>query len=175
MSIQAGPQGFPPARRIEGSPPVSAVVAGICALLGGLVGLVWVQMGLAGLRAVDKMRDPKVDIDWDGRQLENQLELGIGAVFVVLLGLGGVLLLARRAAGLTMVTIGSGLGFFACVGPLIVEDDLALKGIHAGLAVGCVLILVTALLPATDRWIESGKNAQLMPVHTPRSPVPPYN
>ncbi|GEM29417.1 hypothetical protein NN3_04240 [Nocardia neocaledoniensis NBRC 108232] len=151
------------------------MVAGICALLGGLVGFVWVQMGLSGLWVVEEIRDPKVDIDWDGRQLENQLELGIGAVFVVLLGLGGVLLLARRAAGLTMVTVGSGLGFFACVGPLIVEDDLLLKGVHAGLAVGCVLILVTALLPATDHWIESRKNAQLMPVHTPRSPVPPYN
>ncbi|MEV0334728.1 hypothetical protein [Nocardia sp. NPDC050717] len=140
-----------------------------------MLGLVWVQMGLAGMRVVEEMWDPKVDVDWAAMQLENQLELGIGAVFAVLLGLGGALLLARRAAGLTMVLIGSGLGVFVNLGPIVTDRSAGLNLLHVGLLLGSVLVLVAAVLPATHRWVEACGNAQATAVNTPRPPVPPYN
>ncbi|MBC7300586.1 MAG: hypothetical protein H5T78_06490 [Nocardia sp.] len=160
---------------MDSTPPGSAVIAGIGGLVGGLFGLVWVQTGYSGLRVVEKMRNPQYDVDWDGMQVENQLELGIGAVFAVLLGLGGALLLARRPAGLTMVTIGSGLGIFVCLAPLFTATRTSSTIMSVVLALGCVVMLVTALLPATNRWVQSHPNTQLTALNTPRPAVPPYN
>ncbi|MFE6922723.1 hypothetical protein ACFVAV_16920 [Nocardia sp. NPDC057663] len=151
------------------------MIAGIGAIVGGLVGLVRAQMGYAGLRVVAEMRDPTVEVDWNGMELENRLELATGAVFLVLLGLGGALLLARRAAGLTMVIIGGGLGIFGCLVPLATATHVQTQVMYVGLALACAVVLVMALLPATHRWVESRPSGPSAPANTPRSAVPPYN
>ncbi|MGW6727249.1 hypothetical protein ACWF9G_15225 [Nocardia sp. NPDC055029] len=140
-----------------------------------MVGLVWAQAGYAGLRVMEELRDPRVEVDWDGMELENQLELATGAVFAVLLGLGGALLLARRPAGLTMVIIGGGLGIFGCLAPLATAKHLQTQVMYVGLALACAGLLVMALLPATHRWVEAAPSGPSASANTPRSAVPPYN
>ncbi|KAF0849660.1 hypothetical protein [Nocardia caishijiensis] len=149
--------------------------AGILAICGGLTGLVIAQTGYSGLRVVERLRDPEVDLDWDRMQLENQMELCTGAVFAVLLGLGGVLLLARRPAGVTMVTIGSGLGTFVCLGPLATYSVLASKLMFVGMSAVSALILVLVVLPSTQRWIDARPKPQLTPPNGPHPAVAPYN
>lgn len=178
MHNQPGPQGFPPPprrRSLDWSPPGAVMSAGIISIFGGLAGLALAQGGYAGLKVVESMRDPRVDVDWDRMQLENQIELFTGSVFAVLLGLGGVLLLARRPAGLTMVTIGSGLGIFACLGPLATHSSVSSKVMFVGMSMVSALILLLTVLPSSNRWVATQSNPQLAPPNGPRPAVPPYN
>ncbi|MFF5031253.1 hypothetical protein [Nocardia salmonicida] len=107
--------------------------------------------------------------------LEHQIDLAVGAVLAVLLGLGGVLVLGRRARGLNMVIIGSGLAIFALWGAASMSarsDELVFFVLYSLLPCGTLL---AALLPSSQRWIDSGPNAQLAQSNTPHPPVPPYN
>ncbi|MGW4632601.1 hypothetical protein [Nocardia sp. NPDC004415] len=93
---------------------------------------------------------------------------------MVLLGIGGALLLRRQAAGLTMVIIGAGLAFFAWVGIAVASGGNGLIAIAVMAALVSLAVLIMAVLPSTQRWIDDGRNAPNGP-NRARSAVAPYN
>lgn len=177
MNYEQRPQGHvPPKTESVWSPPIAVVLLGVGAVLIGLFGLGRAVVALSALRATStRWKQPEQPVEWNLQILEHQIDLVVGAVLAVLLGLGGVLVLARRSRGLTMVIIGSGLAVFALWGGGALSDS---TGELAGFLVYSLLpcgVLIAALLPSSQRWFDSGKNAQLAPLNTPRPPVPPYN
>ncbi|MFE3542175.1 hypothetical protein ACFXK0_04285 [Nocardia sp. NPDC059177] len=163
--------------------PISALLAGIGALAGGSVGILVLIGGISqlyrgsfyrSLTFLDAERKADAEIKADIAELGDRLEFAIGAVLVVLLCIGGVLLLCRRAAGLTMVIIGSGLAFFIWIGVLAVSDNGTIAVMSALLALVALCALVAALLPGTHRWIDAGR-VEGISTNRARSGVGPYN
>ncbi|MFE1595164.1 hypothetical protein [Nocardia sp. NPDC058705] len=109
---------------------------------------------------------------------DSVLRLGLFAVFAVLLGIGGFLLLKRKQLGKWMVVVGGEIALAVALWWAIIgdrSDDGFLAMIDMGLVAAAAAMLVAALVPATDRWIQTPPNAQLAPLNIPRPPVPPYN
>ena len=158
------------------NPPITVVLVGVGSLLVGLFGLSRAVAALSSLRvASSRWKQPGLPVEWNLEILEHQIDLAVGAVLAVLLGLGGVLVFGRRARGLNMVIVGSGLAIFALWGAAAMSsgsDELVAFVLYSLLPCG---ILVAALLPSSQRWIDSGPNAQLTQSNTPHPPVPPYN
>ncbi|MFB7877263.1 hypothetical protein ACFC06_18580 [Nocardia sp. NPDC056064] len=162
---------------------MSVLFAGIGALLGGAYGLLSVFAGVSGL-----VREPyylsvsikdaefraRMELEADIAELWNVVELATGAVLVVLAGIGGILLLRRQAAGLPMVIMGNGLAFFAWVGIAAASGGNGLIAIAVMAALVSLAVLIMAVLPSTQRWIDDGRNSPNGP-NRARSAVAPYN
>ncbi|MEV4156506.1 hypothetical protein ACIBEH_01230 [Nocardia salmonicida] len=177
MNDQQRPQGQVPQKSgALSSPPVAVLLGGIGSVVVGLFGLSRAAAALSALHATStRWEQSQLPVDWNLQMLEHQIDLAVGAVLAVLLGLGGVLVLGRRARGLNMVIIGSGLAIFALWGAASMSatsDELVFFVLYSLLPCGTLL---AALLPSSQRWIDSGPNAQLAQSNTPRPPVPPYN
>ncbi|WP_194825382.1 hypothetical protein [Nocardia sp. XZ_19_231] len=177
MDDQQIPQGHVP-QKIEtvSNPPVAVVLVGVGSVVVGLFGLSRAVAALSSLRAAStRWKQPGLPVEWNLQMMEHQIDLAVGAVLAVLLGLGGVLMFGRRARGLNMVIVGSGLAIFALWGAAAMSPgsgELVAFILYSLLPCG---ILVGSLLPSSQRWIDSGPNAQLAQSNTPHPPVPPYN
>ncbi|MFC4376635.1 hypothetical protein ACFO5K_21295 [Nocardia halotolerans] len=130
---------------------------------------------ISRLSAVYERRPAPETVEWKLDMLEQQIDLAVGATLTVLLGLGGALILARRAHGLTMVTIGAGLATFALWGAAAMSTSSGTVLTCVFYSLGPIGALIASLLPSSRRWVESGKNPQLTPSNSPRPAVAPYN
>ncbi|MFF2086485.1 hypothetical protein ACFVVM_22135 [Nocardia sp. NPDC058176] len=180
------PQGPPRVPRTQGPPgstiPVYALLAGLGAISGGVLGLIGVVSGfgrLSHLRASDTTYSGLEEQDRallrlrsEHEELAALVEFGTSAVFMVLLGMGGVLLLRRWAAGHTMVIIGTALGVCAGAGFATTSRHVGTGLIFGMAAVG---ILIMAMLPSTRRWVGTGPTRAVIGPSNPGSSVPPYN
>lgn len=169
MSDRPISRGFAPAPRHDErrSPPIAVVFAGVVAVCGGLYGLLGAWAALTGLRTARQMRSSFPERDWDHVQLDRQFDLAVGAVLAVLLGLGGVLFLARRTVGLTMVIIGSGLAVFGSLGAAATMSMTSALVIVVMFALPAAGVLIMTLMPVTRRWVDAGGHG--------RSGLAPYN
>ncbi|WP_336084753.1 hypothetical protein [Nocardia sp. SSK8] len=116
----------------------------------------------------------RMELEADIAELWHVVELATGAVMLVLLGIGGGLLLRRQAAGLPMVIIGNGLAFFVWVGIGAADGRNGRMVIAVMAALLSLAVLIAAVLPRTQRWIDDGRNAPNGP-NRARSAVAPYN
>ncbi|MFC4124079.1 hypothetical protein [Nocardia rhizosphaerae] len=156
-------------RRTVWNPPIAAVNAGFGGAFLGLFGLGQAISALSSLRA-EKYRVLVRETDLQVKVLELQIELAVGATIAVLLGVGGVLILIRRAAGPTMVVIGSGLAFFALLG----DGASSWSGmtVFALYALAPAAILVAALWPSCQRWVATSASAARGTWSTPYPAAP---
>lgn len=84
---------------------------------------------------------------------------GVGALFAVLLGGGGLLLFLRKHVGRWMVIVGAAIGLaLALKEALTPSANEVPVGMlfDLGLVAGAATILIAALLPATGHWIQAG-------------------
>lgn len=176
MNSQPAPREYvPPQTKPVWSPLLAVVVAGFGTVILGLFGLGRAVAALSGLRsAYDRWAFPE-PVEWKFLVLQHQVDLAVGAVLAVLLGLGGALVLARRTRGLTMVIIGSGLAIFALWGAGAMSISSGTLVTYVLYSLGPCGVLIAALLPAGQRWVDSRTNTQPAPPNNPRPAVPPYN
>lgn len=148
---------LPPARPASGA---TAIIAGILAILGGIVHAIFFVVGLGDLdRAID--------------QGMATVQVFANIALAVILLLGGILLLMRKMAGRMIVIVGSALAalWFVGLGVYLgnVVSDAAetyADGEGAGVAVGitgvtvfimcipAVATFVLSVVPLTGRWIR---------------------
>ncbi|MGV0810593.1 hypothetical protein ABQF34_01385 [Mycolicibacterium boenickei] len=158
LSYPGGPRPTPPPRGPSGA---TGIIAGILALLGGLVGVALPV--LCGL------------IMWSDREF-----YGLGAAFGLAgftfglaLLIGAVLLWRRRMIGRWLIVVGCTVAILAGVVPVIMtieERDLTSVLVYAvPLGVFPILTLVLTLLPSTAKWVRAKQNA-VAPQYYPSFP-----
>lgn len=183
MNYPHGQQQVPRSPGPPGSTiPAYALLAGFGAICGGVWGLLGVVTGLARLsrrRASDTAHLGSAAQDAallrlraEHEELDALVGFGTSALFAVLLGMGGVLLLCRWVSGHTMVIVGAALG--VCAGAGIATAN---RHVETGLVFGLAAlgILILAMLPSTRRWIETGPTRAVIGPNHPRSALPPHN
>ncbi|QIS04681.1 protein kinase [Nocardia brasiliensis] len=137
------------------APPPSGALARTAAVLAGLAGLYVLVSVLPTLTVVTELRAARRQGAGFGFAVEHLAVGFVGVVLAALLGIGAVILLARKRIGRTMVVWG-------CLCTVLAAMFELLGGIshylidQTAVGIGLVLVLIPlccALAPSTGRWL----------------------
>ncbi|WP_067836192.1 hypothetical protein [Nocardia lijiangensis] len=174
------PPGYPAYPPYGYVPPPSggtAIMAGVLALLGGAYGGFTAISGFFALQRLEDVRRSIGSSATGPTETEFYAVVATSGGIAAMLLLGGILLLARKGAGRTLIVVACTLAViqgFVSLG--VIEDAGMLSESSAatvGLALGVSLPLLTGILAAvgsTARWVAAGRTPAAPPMYGP----PPY-